>query len=107
MRHPRVGCLFYSNHHHLFKKIDKTTSLLYVFPQKEVEKRLKAWNIKEKSLFLHTKACENGRSSERQHTCMIGRVAPDEGKANGLRLSNRSELHCIRLAPSLQPEPKI
>jgi hypothetical protein len=37
---------------------------------------------------------------------MIGRVAPDEGKANGLRLSNSSELDCIRLAPSLRQNLK-
>ena len=44
--------------------------------------------------------CENGRSSERQHACMIGRVAPDEGKANGLHLGKERAL-CIRFAPSL------
>ena len=43
---------------------------------------------------------ENGRSSERQHACMIGQVAPDVGKANGLRLSKERAL-CIRFAPSL------
>ena len=45
--------------------------------------------------------CENGRSSERQHACMIGRVAPDEGKANGLHLGKERAL-CTRFAPSLQ-----
>ena len=44
--------------------------------------------------------CENGRSSERQHACMIGRVAPDEGKANGLHLGKERAL-CTRFAPSL------
>ena len=44
--------------------------------------------------------CENGRSSERQHACMIGRVAPDEGKANGLHLGKEQAL-CTRFAPSL------
>ena len=36
---------------------------------------------------------------------MIGRVAPDVGKANGLRLSKERAL-CIRLAPSLHPKTK-
>ena len=44
--------------------------------------------------------CENGQSSESQHACMIGRVAPDEGKANGLHLGKERAL-CTRFAPSL------
>ena len=44
--------------------------------------------------------CENGQSSESQHACMIGRVAPDEGKANGLHLGKEHAL-CTRFAPSL------
>ena len=47
--------------------------------------------------------CENGRSSERQHACMIGRVAPDEGKANGLHLGKERAL-CTWFAPSLSLE---
>ena len=39
-----------------------------------------------KRTFAH-KLCENGQSSESQHACMIGRVAPDEGKAIGLKAS--------------------
>jgi len=55
-------------------------------------------------LYLSAEGCENGRSSERQHACMIGRVAPDDGKANGLRLSNWNTFHCVRLAPSLHAQ---
>ena len=53
----------------------------------------------EKCNFAH-KLCENGQSSESQHACMIGRVAPDEGKANGLHLGKERAL-CTRFAPSL------
>ena len=52
-----------------------------------------------KCTFAH-KLCENGQSSESQHACMIGRVAPDEGKANGLHLGKERAL-CTRFAPSL------
>ena len=52
-----------------------------------------------KRTFAH-KLCENGQSSESQHACMIGRVAPDEGKANGLHLGKERAL-CTRFAPSL------
>ena len=53
--------------------------------------------------------CENGQSSESQHACMIGRVAPDEGKANGLHLGKERAsklavtiyLLGTRFAPSL------
>ena len=59
--------------------------------------------------YLCKQACENGRSSERQHACMIGRVAPDEGKANGLHLGKERAsklavtiyLLGTRFAPSL------
>ena len=56
-----------------------------------------SWKV---SIFAQN-LCENGRSSERQHACMIGRVAPDEGKANGLHLGKEQAL-CTRFAPSLQ-----
>ena len=61
-----------------------------------------------KCTFAH-KLCENGQSSESQHACMIGRVAPDEGKANGLHLGKERAsklavtiyLLGTRFAPSL------
>ena len=52
-----------------------------------------AWIFKNFA-YLCKQACENGRSSERQHACMIGRVAPDEGKANGLHLGKERMLVC-------------
>ena len=45
--------------------------------------------------------CENGQSSESQHACMIGRVAPDEGKANGLHLGKERAL-CTRFLKTLR-----
>ena len=56
--------------------------------------------INRNSLYLCGLSRENGQSSEGQHACMIGRVAPDEGKANGLHLGKERAL-CTRFAPSL------
>jgi len=59
--------------------------------------------IQEKVRTFAQNLCENGQSSESQHACMIGRVAPDEGKANGLHLGKERAL-CTRFAPSLSLE---
>lgn len=47
------------------------------------EKVAKVLESMGKVCIFAAKGCENGRSSESQHACTIGRVAPDEGKANG------------------------